>query len=285
MSLKKIGAAILAAYTLSFSFPQLGEKADDFTIYSYDSEENINFNSNCAGKIVCLISGSFCWPPFRQASERRQQLFDKYKNHPNYLQYDVYIWEAHDGETWTSWPEFKDIEEPTNLQERIAIYEMYRNADNVTVPALIDDPDGGGDDPGKWANSSGYDSQPTSIYLIGTDTTFHYLVNFALMGWQMSYNELDAKIQELLDETSNNEVSNKFKTNSNICKIRDNKITISSDEQFSVSIFNLQGKEIINYKKIDEKQIDLPNKFSKGAYLLNIDLESGEQIKRTFLIK
>ncbi len=60
MSLKKTGAAILTACTLAFSFPQLGDLAQDFDIYSYDDEKAINFNETCAGKVVCLISGSFC---------------------------------------------------------------------------------------------------------------------------------------------------------------------------------------------------------------------------------
>lgn len=197
----------------------------------------------------------------------------------------MYIWEAHDGETWSSWPEFKDIEEPTNLQERIAVYEMYRNADNVTVPALIDDPDGGGNNPGLWANSAAYDSEPTSIYLIGTDTTFKYLVNFALMGWQMSYDELDLKIQELLDNTSSDfSLKSKVAINEQY-SISNNKILIKNSDAYSLKIFNLQGKEIISLKNRNDKQINLSNKLSKGTYLLNIEFTSGKKVKDSILIK
>ncbi len=196
----------------------------------------------------------------------------------------MYIWEAHDGETWSSWPEFKDIEEPTNLQERIDVYEMYRNAENVTIPALIDDPDGGGDDPGLWANSI-YDSDPTTIYLIGTDTTFKYLVEFALMGWQMSYDELDLKIQELLENTSNNfSLNNKIASNEKY-SISNNKIIMNNINTFSLKIFNLQGKEIISLNNRNDKQIDLSDKLSKGRYLLNIEFTSGKKLKDSILIR
>lgn len=162
---------------------------------------------------------------------------------------------------------------------------MYREADNVTVPALIDDPDGGGDDPGLWANSSGYDSQPTSIYLIGTDTTFKFLVNFALMGWQMSYEQLDEKISELLDNTSNMILTNKMKTNDYTYSISNNKIVINGNENYSLKIFNLQGKEIFSENNKNNKQIDLSTKISKGTYLLNINFASGLEIKESFVIK
>lgn len=161
---------------------------------------------------------------------------------------------------------------------------MYRNAENVTIPALIDDPDGGGDDPGLWANSV-YDSDPTTIYLIGTDTTFKYLVEFALMGWQMSYDELDAKIQELLDQTNNEFTVSKTKTLNSIYEISNSKIFINSNEAYNLKVFNLQGQEIYSLKNRNDKQIDLSDKISKGTYLLNIVFTSGKKIKESFLIK
>lgn len=163
---------------------------------------------------------------------------------------------------------------------------MYRDADNVTVPALIDDPSDGEENPGVWANSAAYDSEPTSIYLIGTDTTFQYLVNFALFGWQMSYDELDAKIQELLDQTAiENPINETKNTNSYYQITNDNKVIIGQANAVSLKVYNFQGKEILKIKDLNCKVYNLENKLSKGSYIFNLELMSGRIFSRTIVIR
>jgi len=204
------------------------------------------------------------------------------------LQFDVYIWEAHDGESkWTNFPEFKDIAEPQNLQERIAVYELYKKVESVTVPALIDDPGVGGHNPGVWSHSS-YDSQPTSIYLIGKDSTFKFLVNFALMGWADSYDMLDKKIEELLEDVSTDKTSlpKTVKENFSVT-LHDTMLRINSqrDNATEFSLFSINGKAIAKSQFSAGQASFNCQSLNRGVYIVTVDYANGFQETQRIMIK
>lgn len=201
----------------------------------------------------------------------------------------MYIWEAHDGEgKWTNFPEFKDIAEPKNLQERIAVYELYKKAESVTVPALIDDPGVvGGNNPGIWSHSS-YDSQPTSIYLIGKDSTFQFLVNFALMGWSDSYDMVDKKIEELLADVSTTKKGMTKTAKSGFSLMLDGnilRIDSETDKGVGFTMFSINGRTVTKSKLSDGQGTFNCQSLNRGVYFVTVEYANGVKETQRIMVK
>lgn len=114
---------------------------------------------------------------------------------------EVYIHEAHAGETNAQYPEFAQFTQPKTMQERITIFEFYRayipkklitSGDTVIIPALIDSINR------LWENK--YIDRPTSGWVIGFDGTIKNIVAFITTTSLM--NSLQNTVIKELENTS-----------------------------------------------------------------------------------
>jgi|SaaInl7_200m_RNA_FD_contig_21_2970923_length_805_multi_21_in_0_out_0_2 hypothetical protein len=61
------------------------------------------------------------------------ELYEKYKDNPEVAMFIIYQREAHAGEM-----RFKDIEQPTSMEERLKLARSACSEDNIEIPVLVD---------------------------------------------------------------------------------------------------------------------------------------------------
>lgn len=115
---------------------------------------------------------------------KREKIWKHYKDTPNFIFWDVYIWEAHPGD-----PQPK----PKTFKERVKNCEMYRSQKNMTMPILIDSM-------GCPMANGWWKSRPTTFYLIGTNGKLVEVYNFMLGGNYYSESQMYAAIDKALKD-------------------------------------------------------------------------------------
>lgn len=58
--LTKAIAAVLMCVVLLHAFPDEGDKAEDFTIYNYNTESDWTLFDHIGKNVIFLVSGSYC---------------------------------------------------------------------------------------------------------------------------------------------------------------------------------------------------------------------------------
>ncbi len=149
-------------------------------------------------------------------------IYNKYKDHPAHVMYELYHWEAHPSQYDDS-HEFEEIPgdwwyqqpftKPSNVTHRIVHYECYREAyPDVTIPALVDDgPDGNNPTLSTGCIvSKKFRAMYTSIVVIGLDKKIAFAAHWppnnsgnwnetTAKQWVNSeYLKFDSKLEELL---------------------------------------------------------------------------------------
>ncbi len=270
--LKKSIFTFLILFSMLSAFPKVGDKAVDFTIYSYKEQKDVTISVN-QGKVIALISGSYTWPPYRKNASVRQQIFDKFKGHPDFEMYDVYCSEAHAGQNMEGM-DFTKIKQPKQFDERVALYEKYIQDENVNYPGLIDKIDN------SWKKHNTYKSFYTSIWVIDREGKFAYTVFFAHptypSGDPNAYINLDKKLIEMLPTSiaSQNKTSKIAKPE--LVKSSNNTYTLSHDgiSQGKLSIVNTSGRSV--YQKSYSKEITFKKPVTPGYYIVKIESTKGQ---------
>lgn len=188
--------------------------------------------------------------------------------------FEVYIHEAHNGESNPTYPEFAQFDEPRTMEARIEIFEFYRQYivtkplvsnpdDTVIIHALIDSINN------VWENK--YATTPTRGYVIGLDGKIKEDTGFLTGSAHMR--RLDAAIEAELANTSIEPIISSKKINLHLYQTSENRITIKglNDKNTFYSLFKVNGSllqsGIVNVKKSD---ISLTNDYGTGVILLKL---------------
>ncbi|VGO19077.1 amidohydrolase family protein [Pontiella sulfatireligans] len=147
--------------------PDVGEIAPDFTLKMLNSKKTVTLSDVYHDKPVILTLGSYTCPPFREAIEGIEQIYQQYKDKFHFC--FVYIKEAHaTDERPAPVNEMKDINftQPTTYKERTDIATTCQRQVDLSMPILVDTLDN--------AVEKLYAGAPNRTYLIGQNGTVLY---------------------------------------------------------------------------------------------------------------
>jgi hypothetical protein len=122
--------------------PELGDPAGDFTLRRLNSKNTVTLSKQLASKPVVLNFGSYTCPPFRQALEEMEAVYQSHQDDFHF--FFIYIKEAHASDGRIS---------RVNVQEQISIPQhldfgarshaaaMCQGSLKLTMPVLVDSMD------------------------------------------------------------------------------------------------------------------------------------------------
>lgn len=182
--------------------------------------------------------------------------------------YDVYVKETH--------PDMHPDGQPETFEERIEMYEYYKEEHNITIPVLIDDMQN------TWKKL--YLPGPTGCILIDIRGIVVYTIQFIMSG--NSYSTIDNEIGKLLKATEDY-TSIPYENNapdiSSYSITQLNKGTFSiglpAEESYSVEIFNLQGARLLSRSSCGTGIFNLNDFFSAGKYFIRINTKDQAIVK------
>lgn len=209
---------------------------------------------------------------------RREEIWNKYNNNPNFRLYDVYHWEAHPN---TQHPE------PTTLEQRVSHYEDYLALfPNVVWPGLVEEPV---TNPlsEMFGLFQDYWGDQTFLVVIDTEGKIAYQNSFpaGIMDITSIYDDIDALLPSLVPETSTQFNASIISNNEMDIIKSGNMITFNftATLQSKVSILTVSGK-VIDSKEISGNTftIDKSN-LAAGNYLIKIKTRN-KTYKKSFII-
>jgi hypothetical protein len=139
--------------------PALDEDAPDFELSVYGSSDRIRLSDRIGKRPVVLVFGNFTCGPFRSIYPTVEAVFERQKEHADFLL--VYVREAHPTDGWAMSSNDKvgvKVAQPTTFEERRAVAEQCAARLKPTMPMLIDEID----DP----VGNAYSGMPARLYVI-----------------------------------------------------------------------------------------------------------------------
>jgi thiol-disulfide isomerase/thioredoxin len=139
--------------------PKVGDTAPDFTLKTADGKKSVTLSKLAGHKPVVLVFGNFTCGPFRGLYPEVDALYERYKDQAEFVM--VYVREAHPTNGWAMESNVRAgvaVKQPTTLEERSAVCELFRKKLNPGIPVVVDEIT----DPVNTA----YSGNPTRLYVI-----------------------------------------------------------------------------------------------------------------------
>jgi thiol-disulfide isomerase/thioredoxin len=173
--------------------PQLGERAPDFELSTFDRTSTVRLSSLLAHKPVVLIFGNYTCGPFRRLFPEFDAIATRFKDQVTFL--GVYVREAHPEDGWlmeSNSAQGVKLPQPKSLQERERVAQTCSQKLSYSFPLLVDTLDD--------SVGNAYSGMPARAYLIDMDGSVVYKGGRGPFGFIPGELE-QAVVMKLLDST------------------------------------------------------------------------------------
>jgi len=229
-------------------------------------------------------------------------VYNKFKDNPNCVIYEVYHWEAHPSQYDDShkfeeipgdWMYQQPFTKPDGVEHRIIHHECYKEVyPDVTIPALIDDgPDGNNPKVSTGCLvSNQFKASYTSVYVIGLDSICLYTshwppgpnisIPIAKLWIDTTYKSLDSILTDIV-QTPIIPVESFSTAPQKFIRIHTNgtvSLTMPEQIRYSVIIFDMTGKRISTKQGYGSSRYSLSGTVASGVYIVRLDTGEGTYI-------
>lgn len=147
--------------------PSLDEMAPDVELTSLADQQKSRLSDRIGKKPLVVVFGNFTCGPFRSMYPTVEAVFDRQKDHADFIM--IYVREAHPTDGWAMKSNESvgvAVAQPTTFEERVKVATMCSQKLNPKIPMFVDDlHDSAG---------HGYSGMPARLYIIDTDGRVAY---------------------------------------------------------------------------------------------------------------
>jgi thiol-disulfide isomerase/thioredoxin len=139
--------------------PHIDEAAPDFTLKSPDGKTTIQLSKLLGSRPVVLVLGNFTCGPFRSYVPQMDTVYQRHKDHANFVM--VYVREAHPTDGWRMESNAKvgvAVKQPTTYAERVKVCDQFCEKLKPTMPVVVDEIND--------AIGNAYSGMPARLYVI-----------------------------------------------------------------------------------------------------------------------